>query len=158
MLRPAASKPSLSRLQGCWWGCVILALTPCAAGEAGVSVPTGDFYREHTIGYFDGERKRESLVIDQLSVRALGGDRLALAIEVYADNGHECRLEGELHRQDQTWAFREAYELDGQSYCCRLLVHPTDDGVVLEDVDHACRLFYCGMRGRLDGLRFERGR
>jgi hypothetical protein len=57
--------------------------------------------------------------------------------------------------------FREPVDLDldltgGESLECVLELRVAYQQIELRDVDHNCRIYYCGMRAKLDGLIFQR--
>jgi hypothetical protein len=116
----------------------------------------GEYERKHQVSYFNGEAKSEFLVRDTLVLESTANDAIKFELEILADNGHTCSMSGVAKKMAEFFEYRETYELAGANYECVLRFCPRDDNVVLEDVDGKCRLMYCGMRGKIDGLTFTR--
>jgi len=121
----------------------------------------GEYLRKHTVWYFDGEKTHESEGIDKLVITPAGRDRLSFAIDTVANNGHTCSMEGVASRVGDHFEFREPVDLDssltgGESLECVLEFRVADQQIELRDVNHNCRLYYCGMRAKLDGVIFHR--
>ncbi len=75
-------------------------------------------------------------------------------LEMVADNGHTCAMEGRASHRDGYLEYSEHIaELD-QS--CVLRLDYQGAAVILRDEGQRCRNWYCGPRGRIDGARFER--
>jgi hypothetical protein len=122
---------------------------------------TGEYLRKHTVSYFDGEKTHELEEIDKLVIRPAGRGRLSFAIDTVANNGHTCSMDGEASRVGDHFEFREPVDLDldlagGESLECVLELRVADQQIELRDVNHNCKVYYCGMRAKLDGLIFQR--
>ncbi|ABC29793.1 uncharacterized protein conserved in bacteria, putative lipoprotein [Hahella chejuensis KCTC 2396] len=92
-------------------------------------------------------------IIDYLEVNSDGAGVLQFAYESNHANGHSCTVEGEA-LQAKNGAY-EYHDLDvGQ---CLFRIYLEDESLVFEDVDGACRTYYCGARGVIAKDRFAIG-
>lgn len=131
------------------------------AGCGSAAVPreiVGDYQRLHTVHYFDGEEWLDLEGEDRLLLRDAGGGKLAFSVETVADNGHSCEMTGVAVSRPDGFEYRETLHLlpDEEPVECVLRLKTDSQKVVLEDVDHNCRLYYCGVRAKLNGLEFGR--
>ena len=119
----------------------------------------GEYLHTHTVSYFDGEKSHELEEIDKLVITPAGRGLLRFSIDTVANNGHTCSMNGVASEVGDHFEFREPVHLDsrlkgGESPECVLELRVADQQIELKDVNHNCRLYYCGMRAKLDGLTF----
>ncbi len=68
-------------------------------------------------------------------------------------NGHSCSMRGRATKSEEGWQYHEVLPADMGE--CILDIRIEDEDIVLnspEDTD--CRIYYCGMRGHLNYVRF----
>lgn len=122
---------------------------------------TGAYRRVHTVQYFDGEKNRQLEAVDTIVINKPDNDRFPFTIDTVASNGHTCSMEGMASRTDDYLLFRELLDTDtdltgSKPAECVLELRLNGETVELHDVGNNCRIFYCGMHARLDGLVFTR--
>ncbi|MBU6954509.1 lysozyme inhibitor LprI family protein [Hahella sp. HN01] len=103
-------------------------------------------YERQLVGEVDAPQ-----VPDYLEVSSDNGGVLQFAYESNHANGHSCNVEGEaLQAKSGVYEYRD---LDvGQ---CVFRIYLEDESLVFEDVDGACRTYYCGARGFIAKDRFS---
>lgn len=150
------SLPSLSTL--------VLTLSVCwqtACTSTGVSKDIlGDYQRRHPVRYFDGEILHDLEETDTIHLRNAGSGKLAFTVAIVSDNGHTCRMDGVAAPIRDGFEYREVLDLppadDGKPFECILRLKVGAKQVTLQDLGHNCRLFYCGVKAKLNGLSFVR--
>lgn len=68
-------------------------------------------------------------------------------------NGHTCDLSGVASAEGARLVYREHTDQDRD---CVFTIAPDGGSLVLGDADNACKLSYCGMRGRFIGAVFDK--
>ena len=118
------------------------------------------YERAHEVRYFDGEQLHRLTVKDVLRVKRVQGGRLQFEIEVSADHGHTCHMSGVAERSGDVFEYSEVLDLPREPgerpVQCLLRLIPAAGTIRLQDSGHNCRMYYCGVRGALDGLEFTR--
>ncbi|WLQ16604.1 lysozyme inhibitor LprI family protein [Hahella aquimaris] len=102
-------------------------------------------YERQLVGEVDAPE-----VSDYLEVNSDNGGVLQFAYESNHANGHSCSVEGEA-LQAKSGVY-EYHDLDvGQ---CLFRIYLEEESLVFEDIDGACRTYYCGARGFIAKDRF----
>ena len=143
--------------------CTLFLLAGCAGAAERTPPPallagdlTGSYTREHPITHFDGKDWVEATVRDTLALQQ-GGDTLGFYFMLVHTNFHTCEMEGTAMRDgDGFRAPDEVIDFGGEKSVCRLRLQVSADSLRLGDEDGACRSYYCGARGAIDGITFAR--
>jgi hypothetical protein len=130
--------------------------TPVSAEE---SVAAGHYERVHQVFEFTGAGKQYRNAKDGMTIKRIGKGRSRFEINTIANNGHSCTMEGTAKKVTNYLEYHEVLDVDpvepgGKSPECILKIKPSGESLVLHDVSNNCRMYYCGMRGKLDGLQF----
>ena len=117
------------------------------------------YLRNHKISYFDGGITHHFAVEDTLEIGNVERNQFRFKIDTFANNGHTCSVEGIASKVGEHFEFHEPLDMSieatgGKALICVLRFKFSDSRIELEDVDHSCRLYYCGMRAKLNGLVF----
>lgn len=137
---------------------MVLAQFGCASSQPRDTL-SGLYTHRHEIRYFDGERMHRVDVEDTLRLELTAGGKLKFEIATSSDHGHTCHLSG-LASPLSGGGFEhtEEFDLGEGPIPCVLRLMPDGGTVRLEDRGGNCRMYWCGVRGRLHGLEFSRAR
>lgn len=117
---------------------------------------TGSYYNTHEISVFDGYDWVETEVTDSLILTDLENDSLHFEFYLFHTNGHTCSMDGIAAKIDFVYEYVEIFDEDGKSSECKLQIIIYDSEIILKDIDNGCMLWYCGMRGYINGITFKR--
>ena len=117
---------------------------------------TGSYANTHEVFIFDGYDWIESEVTDSLILTELANDCLQFEFYLIHRNGHTCSMNGVAAKVDSVYEYIEILYEDDQSSECKLHIIINDSEIILQDIDNECRLWYCGMRGYINGITFRR--
>ncbi len=119
----------------------------------------GTYLYDHAVMVIDHSEEAESgwvetMVTDKLVVEKLSRRKIKFAMDTWFTNGHSCYMEGTakkiaknkfLHIGEKTF--------DGDK--CRLEIIKDNNGIEFKDIEGHCKWNNCGMRGYIDGTRFD---
>ena len=117
---------------------------------------TGSYANTHEVSVFDGYDWVETEVTDSLILTELANDSLQFEFYLIHTNGHSCSMGGVAANVDSAFEYIEILDEDDQSSECKLHIIVNDSEIILKDIDNGCRLWYCGMRGYINGIIFRR--
>ena len=117
---------------------------------------TGSYTNTHGVSVFDGYDWVETEVTDSLILTELANDSLQFEFYLIHTNGHSCSMGGVAANVDSAFEYIEILDEDDQSSECKLHIIVNDSEIILKDIDNGCRLWYCGMRGYINGITFRR--
>jgi LysM repeat protein len=121
---------------------------------------SGEYYYIHNIRY--GEQSQIIEEKDKLILERLEDGSLKFEVSAISNYGHTCSMDGIAVPMKELYEYRETLEelseimeLEEPLQCIlQLKMH--GDHVFISDIDNQCRLSYCGVRAKLDGLKFIR--
>jgi len=134
----------------------VLLLCVIVYNPVAAQIITGSYSNTHEISIFDGYDWIETEVTDSLILTELENDSLHFEFNLVHTNGHTCWMDGIAVKIDSVYEYLEIFEVDDQSSECKLHIILNDSEIILEDIDNNCRLWYCGMRGYINGITFKR--
>ncbi len=117
---------------------------------------TGSYANTHEVSIFDGYDWIETEVTDSLILTELANESLQFIFFLIHTNGHTCFMDGVAAKVDSAYEYIEMFDEDDQSSECKLHIIVNDSEIILKDIDNGCRLWYCGMRGYINGITFRR--
>ena len=117
---------------------------------------TGSYSNTHEISVFDGYDWVEIEVTDSLILTELENDSLHFEFYLFHRNGHTCSMDGIAAKIDSVYEYKEIFDEEYDSGECKLHIIVLDSEIILNDIDNGCRLWYCGMRGYINGITFRR--
>ena len=117
---------------------------------------TGSYSNTHEISVFDGYDWVETEITDSLILTELENDSLHFEFYLFHTNGHTCSMDGVAAKVDSAFEYIEMFDEDDESSECKLHIIVNDSEIILKDIDNGCRLWYCGMRGYINGITFKR--
>jgi len=126
---------------------MIACINPATAQKISIS---GAYTRDHDIMTVDGTFS----VRDSLHLTLQAG-KLHFNFATFFDYGHSCGMEGIAAKVENYYEYKETLD-DGN--VCQLRIRVTGSEAKLEDVGNGCRLFYCGMRGYIEGSTFYKAK
>ena len=93
---------------------------------------------------------------DCLTLKPSKGSTLHFTFNLVGANGHTCSMEGEAVFTGS--AYQSVPDADDPDVPndCKLQIHIRRNTIALEDLDGACRQYFCGARARIDGVEFGR--
>jgi uncharacterized protein len=98
---------------------------------------------------------------DCIALTPIGDDVLRFDLELVGGNGHMCEMHGKAEASDEDGVYVHHQVLEphdnGALVQCELKLRLYRGYLVLQDVAHQCRQYYCGARAGLDGVGFPRG-
>ena len=117
---------------------------------------TGSYANTHGVSVFDGYDWVATEVTDSLILIELEYDSLHFELFLIHTNGHTCSMDGIATKIDSAYEYKEIFDDANPSSQCKLHIIANDSEIILKDVDNGCRLWYCGMRGYINGITFRR--
>ena len=117
---------------------------------------TGSYANTHEISVFNGYDWVETEVTDSLILTKLENDSLHFEFYLFHTNGHICSMDGIAAKIDSIYEYIEMFDEEYDSGECKLHIIVLDSEIILNDIDNGCRLWYCGMRGYINGITFRR--
>ncbi len=117
---------------------------------------TGSYANTHKISVFDGYDWVETEVTDSLILTELENDSLHFEFYLFHTNGHTCSMNGVATMIDSKYEYIELFDENDESSECKLHIIVNDSEIIFKDIDNGCRLWYCGMRGYINGITFRR--
>jgi hypothetical protein len=130
---------------------LLLAALPAAAAPADLSSIAGVYKNHFANSTVDGGPYTSEDILE-IVPRSRATAYVRLHLEFY--NGHLCALEAIAERRADALVY-DLHRNDDGSHCV-LSLQATADKLVLHDPGGACRQYYCGARGSLDGASFDR--
>ena len=116
----------------------------------------GIYTNTHIISVLDDDGWVETEVTDSLILTELENDTLHFEFYLFHTNGHTCSMDGIAAKIDSVYEYIEIFDEDYQSSECKLQIVINDSEIILKDIDNGCMLWYCGMRGYINGITFKR--
>jgi uncharacterized protein len=93
---------------------------------------------------------------DCLTLKPSKGNSIHFSFNLVGANGHTCSMEGDAVFTGSAYqSVSDAADVDAPKNC-KLQIHIKRNTIVLEDVDGACREYFCGARAVIDGVEFGR--
>ncbi len=136
-------------------GCCIFSSFALASSQSDVN---GSYTHKHKADVYDPDKEEWSSfeTSDILVLKKTSDRNLHFCFELYFTNGHQCVME-----DNAKWVGENRYEYlehDAESRAteCRLVIHVGTDRIKLQDMGANCREKYCGARGVIDGVEFNR--
>jgi hypothetical protein len=117
---------------------------------------TGQYSNTHIISYLDIDGWVETEVSDTLVLTELQDDSLHFEFYLVHTNGHTCWMDGIAAKIDSVYEYKEIFDEEYESGECKLHIIITNSEIILKDIDGGCRFWYCGMRGYINGITFNR--
>jgi len=143
---------------------ILSALLMSSAAEAGLfqnlaSKVEGTYLYDHAVMVIDHSEEAEadwveSNVTDKLVVKKVSRRKIKFAMDTWFTNGHSCYMEGTAKKVSKN-KFLYIGEKNFQGDICRLEIIKDEKGLEFKDTDGHCKWNNCGMRGYIDGTRFE---
>jgi len=65
-------------------------------------------------------------------------------------------MNGIAANNDSVYDYTEIFDEEYESGECKLHIIVNDFEIILKDIDHGCRLLYCGMRGYINEITFKK--
>jgi uncharacterized protein len=93
---------------------------------------------------------------DCLTLKPSKGNGIHFSFNLVGANGHTCSMKGEAVFTGSAYQSVPDTDDAGAPKDCQLQIHIKRDTVALEDVDGACREYFCGVRAVMDGVELGR--
>jgi len=117
---------------------------------------TGIYINTHIVSVLDYDDWVETELTDSLIITELENDSLHFEFFLVHTNGHTCSMDGIAAKIDSAYEYKEILDEEDPSSECKLHIIVNDSEILLKDIDSGCRLWYCGMRGYINGITFRR--
>jgi len=117
---------------------------------------TGIYSNTHIVSVLDYDGWIETEVTDSLILTELENDSLHFEFYLFHTNGHTCSMNGVAAKVDSLYEYIVMFEKEYEADECKLHIIISESEIILKDVDNGCRLWYCGMRGYINGVTFSR--
>jgi hypothetical protein len=122
---------------------------PLAARHFSIDDIAGVYKSRFENGLVDGTKFASEDVLEIVKVSPREA-YVRTHLEFY--NGHTCAIFGIAKLEGDTLTYRPHDPAQGKQ--CILTLQRKGDSIVFGDADHACKDFYCGMRGSFEGAKF----
>ena len=109
------------------------------------------YQRKHIIRMFNDEQWTASLATDNIAYTIKPNNSLDFEIETVGTNGHSCWVKANALQIDAHYLHRKIFKKIDQEFECRLMIYLHDETAELIDSNNACKLYYCGVKAKLNG-------
>lgn len=96
----------------------------------------------------------ETTVTDELKIEKVTRRKIKFEMSTWFTNGHSCYMEGTAKKIAKN-KFLYVGEKDFDGNTCKSEIVIDKEGIEFKDESGACKWNNCGMRGYIDGTRFE---
>ena len=118
----------------------------------------GSYTHKHLADIYDPSQGEWSTyeTFDILVLEKINEQLLSFCFELYFTNGHQCVMQNKAK-----WVGHNRYEYmkqdaENEAAACRLHINLGNEVIGLEDIGDNCREIYCGARGVIEGVEFDR--
>ncbi len=117
----------------------------------------GKFQNKKEISIYQGETEgwQKEKVTDTVTLDKINNNsKLALLnIDIIATNAHICTIENQVVKwSGNHWKWLDYEQTEG----CELRIYPSNNSVLLQDINNQCRETLCGARSGFDGITLKK--